>query len=63
MAAAAAVLGLPVPAAPTLGDWLAAATRAWAAQWVAPAPPLAQALEPPVALQLVQQVLPTPPMA
>lgn len=34
--AAAAALGLPVLPAATLGDWLAAATGAWAMQWPVP---------------------------
>lgn len=34
--AAGAVLGLPVLAGDTVGDWLAAAVRAWAAAWPAP---------------------------
>jgi glutamyl-Q tRNA(Asp) synthetase len=37
LAAAAQTLGLKVPAAATLPDWLAAAVRAWAAQWTIPA--------------------------
>ncbi len=42
LAAAAKVLGLPDLQATTLGDWLASATRAWAARWVAAhSPPVA----------------------
>jgi glutamyl-Q tRNA(Asp) synthetase len=41
LAAAASVLGLPTLHATTPGDWLALATRAWAARWVRPAPPVA----------------------
>jgi glutamyl-Q tRNA(Asp) synthetase len=41
LAAAARVLGLPELPAPTLGDWLAAATRAWAARWAPHPPPVA----------------------
>ncbi len=41
LAAAARVLGLQVPPARTAGDWLAAATRAWAARWVPHSTPVA----------------------
>jgi glutamyl-Q tRNA(Asp) synthetase len=41
LAAAAHVLGLPPLDAATLGDWLATATRAWAARWVRRSPPVA----------------------
>jgi glutamyl-Q tRNA(Asp) synthetase len=39
--AAGAVLGLPPLDAATVPDWLAAATRAWAAAWPLPAAPSA----------------------
>ena len=38
LAAAAAVLGLPPATAPTVPDWLAAATAAWCARWGPAAP-------------------------